>query len=77
LAVLNLTFSFAEGLLHCGSELWLTPLVSGVPQRVQSPLQVTLGPTLLGLSLIGIFLYGLPGTIVSSPGQLVFALGNP
>ena len=31
----------------------------------------------LRLSLIGIFLYGLPGTIVSGPGQLVFAPGNP
>ena len=31
----------------------------------------------LRLSLIGIFLYGLPGTIVSAPGQLVFAPGNP
>ena len=41
LAVLNLTFSFAEGLLHCGSELWLTPLVSGVPQKVQSPCQLS------------------------------------
>jgi len=43
LAVLNLTFSFAEGLLHCGNELWLTPLVSGVPQKVQSPCQLWLG----------------------------------
>jgi hypothetical protein len=31
----------------------------------------------LTLSLIGIFLYGLPGTIVSAPGQPVFAPGNP
>ena len=31
----------------------------------------------LRLNLIGIFSYGLPGTIVSAPGQLVFALGNP
>jgi hypothetical protein len=31
----------------------------------------------LGLSLIGIFLSGLPGTIVFSPGQPVFAPGNP
>jgi hypothetical protein len=27
----------------CGSELWLTQLVSGVPQRVQSPCQPCLG----------------------------------
>jgi hypothetical protein len=29
------------------------------------------------LSLIGIFLYELPGTIVSASGQLVFAPENP